>query len=313
MRHVLALLLALAVLLPSPASAGNPVRIMALGDSITAARHDPEHGGWRARFKARADAAGYQIDMVGSQQFGPFADNDHEGHPGWTAGMLDAQITGWVQAYQPDMVLLQGGTVNLAFGQTTEQTTAEVMALVSHIHAVRPATAVLVSTLTPWKGDQAKASAVNAVNSRLPILVHNYRTATGRDARFVNVGGTITTDDICDDVHPCPSGHVKLGDAWFSVVQGILSTPAATPCSPRPPVRVVATPTQSGLSVTITAPSSVQGITTGTTRNAAVSPSIVNGPQASFTVTRSAPGAWHVPFTVTDQCGPWTTFVGSGS
>src|SRR5439155_8135969 len=103
---------ALVLVVARPAvSAAAPVRIMPLGDSITAGP-----GCWRALLWDHLQRTGFtNIDFVGTQQGGgcsvPF-DIDHEGHSGIAAtGMADQnQLPPWLAATSPDIVLMHLGT-----------------------------------------------------------------------------------------------------------------------------------------------------------------------------------------------------------
>jgi hypothetical protein len=95
-------------------SAATPVRIMPLGDSITAGP-----GCWRAKLWHRLQTTGHtNIDFVGSQSDGGGCnpgysyDFDHEGHGGYAAtGIADNnQLPPWRGAPPPGGVLNPLGT-----------------------------------------------------------------------------------------------------------------------------------------------------------------------------------------------------------
>jgi hypothetical protein len=102
-----------------------------------------------------------------------------------------------------------------------------------------------------------------------------------------------------------------VGDLSITVT-GVVS------CTPRPPVSVTSARLGSGqLQVTAQATggnNTIKTISFGQIRNATVvaQPSI-SGAIATFVIQRSAAGAVTVPFTVTDGCGEWKTFVGGGA
>lgn len=96
------------------AMASQPIRILPLGDSITQA--DKNHNSYRRPLWASLNSAGYSVDFVGSLTTnyggGPpdtDFDLDHEGHYGWRADELAANLDGWVSGYMPDVVLLHAG------------------------------------------------------------------------------------------------------------------------------------------------------------------------------------------------------------
>ncbi|WP_319018735.1 cellulose binding domain-containing protein [Microbispora sitophila] len=107
-----ALTAALALTAAKPAlSAAAPIKIMPLGDSITAGP-----GCWRALLWDRLQRTGYtDIDFVGTQTGRGCSvqhDGDHEGHGGFSAtGIADNdQLPPWLAATKPDIVLMHLGT-----------------------------------------------------------------------------------------------------------------------------------------------------------------------------------------------------------
>jgi len=60
-------------------------------------------------------------------------------------------------------------------------------------------------------------------------------------------------------------------------------------------------------------PNAIRGIQYGALPNAVVEAApTLTGADASFVLKRIGPGAVTLPFTVTDACGEWRTFVGGG-
>ncbi len=102
---------ALTLLMIRPATAqtrmADPVRIMALGDSITGSP-----GCWRALLWQKLQAAGYtNTDFVGTlptQGCGFVYDGENEGHGGYLATNIANQslLPGWLAATDPDVVIM---------------------------------------------------------------------------------------------------------------------------------------------------------------------------------------------------------------
>src|SRR5689334_16762788 len=152
----LAAVLALAVAQPA-ASAVAPVRIMPLGDSITAGP-----GCWRAKLWNRLQTTGYpNIDFVGTQSDGggcnpgfPY-DTDHEGHGGFSATGIAAnnQLPPWLAAARPDVVLMHLGTNDMWGGYLATATKlAAFTKLVGQMRASNPAMKILVAQIIPMTG-----------------------------------------------------------------------------------------------------------------------------------------------------------------
>ncbi len=105
-----------------------PVRIMALGDSITAGvgerGADTGSGGYRAELVRLLDARGYRVTMVGgrSDYSAHIASRRHEGWPGYVIRSFPSdpapQLYGRttreaIESGHPDVVLLMAGTNDL--------------------------------------------------------------------------------------------------------------------------------------------------------------------------------------------------------
>ncbi len=80
---------------------------MPLGDSITVGGHIDgtpplnERTGYRQKLWQLLQAAGYNVDFVGSQVAGeavPNFDPDNEGHGGWRDDQIAANVYAWLQA-----------------------------------------------------------------------------------------------------------------------------------------------------------------------------------------------------------------------
>ena len=95
MNRLLPLSILLSVTVASMSLAGEPIRIMPVGDSITAGEHYnfpamEERTGYRKDLYELLTGSGYRVDFVGSQEHGmrPRDDKDWydwncEAYPGW--------------------------------------------------------------------------------------------------------------------------------------------------------------------------------------------------------------------------------------
>jgi len=146
-------LLCIMILLTTGIVTAQVVKIMPLGNSLTAglteAGSDPV-GGYRDDLFQMLTAEGVQVDFVGSQQNGTGFDADHEGHPQWTVEELNAQLDGWLATHQPNIVLFMGGT-NDVFNQqkTSAQIVGSIQQTVEKIYAFNPNTKIVLSSVIP--------------------------------------------------------------------------------------------------------------------------------------------------------------------
>lgn len=102
--------------------AEEPMRIMPVGDSITAGEHYgyppvPERTGYRKYLYKMLVEAGYNVDFVGSQKHGErskwdidWYDWNNEAYPGWAIDAIAREVEEALPAYKPDILLVHVGT-----------------------------------------------------------------------------------------------------------------------------------------------------------------------------------------------------------
>ncbi|BBH68399.1 lipase [Actinoplanes sp. OR16] len=230
-RWLLAALLAAAAILLQPpgaaaAESNGGTRVMPLGDSITEGTQVP--GGYRIGLWQRAAAAGYRVDLVGSQFNGPAAlgDHDHEGHPGWRIDQIDANIAGWLRTTTPRTVLLHIGTNDILQNYNVGGAPGRLSALLDRIKAAAGSADVFVATLIPLS-NAGQEAAVRTFNAALPGIV------SGKGSRFhlVDMHAALTTADLIDGIHPTVGGYDKMAATWYAAlrsVPGSIGDPVST-------------------------------------------------------------------------------------
>jgi lysophospholipase L1-like esterase len=102
--------------------AGDPVKIMPVGNSITAGEHYsfpsiPERTGYRKDLYEMLVNSGYNVDFVGSQNHGERAKTDsnwydwnNEAYPGKTIPIITEKLKNALGTYNPDILLVHVGT-----------------------------------------------------------------------------------------------------------------------------------------------------------------------------------------------------------
>ncbi|MET7419907.1 cellulose binding domain-containing protein [Dactylosporangium sp. NPDC005555] len=240
-----ALIVAASFVVAGPAaSAAAPVRIMPLGDSITAGP-----GCWRAKLWQRLQTSGYtNIDFVGGVSDGGGCnpgyayDFDHEGHGGFSAtGIADNnQLPPWLAAARPDVVLMHLGTNDMWGGYIPTATKLTAFTkLVGQMRAQNPAVKVIVAQIIPMSaGACATCPAdVVALNSALPGWAAGLTTAQSPVVVADLWTGFDAATDTGDGVHPNDAGFQKMADRWFPVVtrvlDGVTPTASASPSASR--------------------------------------------------------------------------------
>ncbi len=100
-----------------------------------------------------------------------------------------------VNALGPRLVLVMGGTNDLAGGTKPASVSDRMYALVQAIDA-----SVMVGMI-PTMSDRKD-------------IVRQYNEILATRFDTINVGGVIDEDELADGVHPGPSGYSRMADAW---------------------------------------------------------------------------------------------------
>jgi len=225
-----ALLLAvIAACVTSHAFAQTPVRIMPLGDSITASP-----GCWRGYLWNRLQTAGFtNIDFVGGVNNGDGCnpgftyDFDHEGHSGFSiTGIADQnQLPPWLTAARPDVVIVHLGTNDMWGGFIPLQNKITALTkLIGQMRANNPIMKIVVAKIIPMSPPDCPTCApdVVAFNNALPAWAAGLTTAQSPILLADVWTGFDVVADTFDRVHPVTSGFIKMGNSFFPVVAQIL-------------------------------------------------------------------------------------------
>lgn len=200
-------------------TAAAPLKIMALGDSITYGVGSLTSSSYRVDLKNRLQGIGMDVDFVGSQTSGAGGDDlQNEGHKGWTIGQISEQIDGWLSTYTPDVVLLMVGTNDTARSLDLAIAPRQLSAMITRLRAANPAGHVFVAQIPGVKeaGGQARADAFNA---RIPAIV----AAQGSQVHLVDQS-TVDGLDLRDNLHPDDVGFAKMSYNWFRALEGVYNT-----------------------------------------------------------------------------------------
>ena len=203
---------------PARAAVGTrPVRVMPLGDSITAGAGSSTGSSYRAALWDRlVGQAGYAVDFVGSQRSGALPDTDNEGHSGWRIDQIASNVDGWLATYQPDVVLLHIGTNDMNQNFQVDTAPQRLGALLDQILADRPAATVLVAKIVPAL-DATIQSRINAFNAAVPGVV----SARGSRAKLVDLS-VLSSADMNDTLHPNDNGYARMAVRWYSALEPVL-------------------------------------------------------------------------------------------
>ena len=217
--------------LASAAAAGPSLRVLPLGDSITAGYGSSTGSSYRAELWNTVTGAGYPLDFVGSQRSGALPDTDNEGHYGWRIDQIAGIAPCTLSGYRPNIVTLHIGTNDMGQNYEVSTAPARLGALIDQILAAAPDTTVLVASLVPSSSPDVQAR-IAAFNREIPGLVQQRRNA-GKHVQFVDMSA-VTTADLSDSLHPNDGGYRKMATAFYGGIQQVLAAgwvanPVSTP------------------------------------------------------------------------------------
>jgi lysophospholipase L1-like esterase len=221
------------------APAAAPVRIMPLGDSITGSP-----GCWRSMLWNDLQRSGHtDIDFVGTlgpQGCGQPHDGDNEGHGGFLATSVanQDQLSGWLAATRPDIVLMHFGTNDVWSNIAPATITAAFSRLVDQMRASNPAMRVIVAKIIPMAPASCAecGQRVVAFNAAIGTWAAQKTTAQSPIVVVDQWSGFSPASDTYDGVHPNDAGNRKIADRWYpaltAVLDGVTPTPPPTTAPP---------------------------------------------------------------------------------
>jgi lysophospholipase L1-like esterase len=215
-------------------SAG-PLRIMPLGDSITAGS-DGTYNGYRAWLREMLTAAGYEVEFVGDLGSAP---DRHEGHVSWTIGDLSGEmplpairhqtenydLRDVLTRHQPDVILMMIGTNDVLNypGHTIDRIVFRLSHLVDTVYRALPDVTLFAATLTPWADDNSAAALMADNYNRCLRSLVTSKNAEGAHMVFVNMHESILGTEVYEyDVHPHDPGYRKMARYWFVTLKAWL-------------------------------------------------------------------------------------------
>ena len=246
-QKLVAIFVLLLSILISTTTIAQAVRIMPLGDSITAGEHHGypafgERTGYRKPLYELLVANAYDVDFVGSLHWGfditPPFDCDHEGHPGWTARQIASNIYGWLEQNPPDIILAHVGTNGLSVENDVDvermldeidryeiNNNVEIIVFLARIiHRYQ----MELNTRTTGFNDAIEALALSRVhNQGDKIIVVDMENDAGIDYMTdgVDMWGTTYPGVDYDGAHPTDQGNIKMAELWFKHLEILLSPP----------------------------------------------------------------------------------------
>lgn len=246
---------------PSPTNAiPAPYRICAVGDSITSGYEDPPawtvpfQFGFRSGLMELLASNGMSFQFVGgsSQPWGltdgtvtnipspdlRIAGQDHfEGYSGKTSAFVLGNISAWLAADQPDVVLLMIGINDIAQGSSGEPTGTEqnLSNIVATVVGQSPNTRLIVAQITPYA---TYTDSITRYNKYIAGTLVPYFAGLGRHVSTVNqytnlcVAGATNIDSglfANGSSHPTPAAYNRMAQTWFNGIKAL-----SLPTMPQP-------------------------------------------------------------------------------
>lgn len=247
------MLLACGGLLSRPAAADvRPVRILTLGDSITAgvaaqgAR--AENGGYRGTLAQILEQNGYRVQFVGTRDdySDQIANREHDGWPGYVLrsfpsdpgpGQLYGDLTRRaLEKTQPDVVLLMAGTNDLMRlerrvpGYTLGNILHSMDLLLGEIFTVDPGVRVIVAPVV--SSPRISADTIAAFDGNLEPIVEGYAKRGNKITLATGMQSAVPRDvaHFPDGIHPsAEGGYDDIAHVWLKAYRQVNATPLALP------------------------------------------------------------------------------------
>jgi lysophospholipase L1-like esterase len=238
---------------PAQISRAAPLRVMALGDSITAGvgangKHVTD-GGYRGMLAERLGRSGYHVTFVGTRTdySDELSDRAHEGWPGYVLRSFPSdpgpgQLLGSVTRKailedDPDVILLMAGTNDLlrlqkhAAGYTLPNILESFDLEINEIVSIAPTAFVIVAPVVespkidecPLKVFAGRAGC-GASTESLKTIVDSY-VQRGYRISLAPAMATAVPRDIAhfpDGIHPSGAGgYAAIADVWLHAIADI--------------------------------------------------------------------------------------------
>ena len=225
----------------------QPVKILCLGDSITQSANIKSSYRFYL-WKAMVDLD-WQVDFIGTMEScypekdrsggdhyqGRQFDRDHEGHWGWTADQIlgidktipentgKGNLSEWLTAYTPDIVLLHLGHNDAGLGEPLEETKEKLKKIIALIQEDNPGVSILLAKVIPTDHSEWNDRLI-----RLNSVIQGIADDTGTsDSKVIVIDfseGFDTETDTFDGIHPNQKGAEKMAAKWLKGIMAVYET-----------------------------------------------------------------------------------------
>lgn len=219
------------IFLTLSSAAAQTVRIMPLGNSLTAGMTDAGSdpiGGYRDNLYDLLITEGVDFDFVGNQTDGSGFDADHEGHPGWPVDSINVYLDNWLAGHNPDIVLFMGGTNDVFEQRSLTEIVDNIETTLDKIYNYDPATKIVMSSIIPRR--DALNDYTIEVNDELMNLYYEkldagYKIYYAGHFEMFTANPTWADDYMypMDLIHPSNAGYEVMARMYFNMVMNAIN------------------------------------------------------------------------------------------
>jgi lysophospholipase L1-like esterase len=218
---------------PLTGCSAEPLRVMALGDSIT--QGAVGRPGYLPGLLQRMQERGCRVETVGSMhgEYGAApagAGLVHEGHWGWRADQVLQYIDRWAKDARPDLVLVHLGTNDLGGGEPVDETLEEIAGIVGALRRASPHATILLGQIIPTDYDSINAHIVEFNRGIAALALQLDRPDS--PVRAVDHYRDYDPDrHNYDGIHPNPVGATLMATRWIETLEALGWFRSGGPCS----------------------------------------------------------------------------------
>ena len=196
-------------------AAGEELRILPLGDSITYGEGSSDGNGYRLALYDLLHLEN-DLDYIGRIKSGTMFDNDNEGYRGYPiVSIADAVTSKYPE--QPNVVLLMAGTNDVIQKHNLSTSSSALDKLLDKVINAYPDAVVLVAEITPLLDPKREARRLE-FNSAIPEVVQKYADGGSHVAAVDMERVTPDCINATDGIHPNDEGYRLIAYAWFEAI-----------------------------------------------------------------------------------------------
>lgn len=197
-----------------------PLRIMALGASVTFGTGSSTGNSYRKDLRDMLVASGSTVNFVGEFTNGDFTNRQVEATPGFVISQIADSANKETPISLPNLVLMDAGTNNCNKGGLIPDAGANVSAMINNVFTQSPGSTVILTTILVNAQDAGQEACRVDINNQYTAMAAQM-TAQGAKLVLVDMRGPggPTTADLADKRHPNDVGYQKMATVWFQGIQ----------------------------------------------------------------------------------------------